>query len=42
VRYEKLITVYRAFFHIACLLITLKDVMRKRGFEIASNDFSVL
>jgi len=39
VRYEKLITVYRAFFHIACLLITLKDVMRKRGFEIASNDF---
>jgi len=24
VRYEKLITVYRAFFHIACLLITLR------------------
>jgi transposase len=23
-RYEKLITVYRAFFHIACLLITLR------------------
>ena len=24
VRYERLITVYRAFFHIACLLITLR------------------
>jgi transposase len=26
VRYERLITVYRAFFHIACLIITLRQL----------------
>ncbi|HSQ84131.1 MAG TPA: transposase [Desulfobacterales bacterium] len=25
VRYERMITVYQAFFHIACILITLKQ-----------------
>jgi len=29
VRYEKLITVYRAFFHIACIIITLRNLCNK-------------
>lgn len=28
VRYEKLITVYRAFFHIACIIITLRNLLK--------------